>query len=699
MIDFGRKLIMGRILDPWIPVEASQAQDKVQVKVWGRTYEQNKTCLPSSITTQGQELLFAPIRLTGEANGEPIIWEDEGCYLLNPTEESACINGFAQSQCLIADSSLQIDLDGGARWDVKVMPRGLTVPQVFGLEPCPIKGWELNKLQLEIPLRKEVMKLYCSWRGVWGKDECIVSLKDHVRLETNGSIPEGGLASKFQATLWLGDENVGIQFCVESDELWQPADPNHTLEILDKGDHWVLCYHLLDSLPKSWKNPGSNSPVLSYSFGVIPTPVKPFNDAYLDLKVVHIDCFTKLKGDYWPFLTGPISEDSDELVIDRLCRAGVNMLILHEKWNKMQNNWNVPVTTAEEITKLVRLCHSRGIKVIPYFGYEITSAMPNFTEARDEAQIIYREAEAYHTGWYRVPYQRAARFCNASSWADKFVQGMMECVDRFHFDGVYLDTTSAPGACLNTKHGCGYTDEHGHVHATYTVFATRELFKKIYKEVHARGGIVNPHPAGATVPYITSFSDMLWDGEHLQTRIRDEGLTAFSLEYMRAEYLGTNYGIPVQFIVYELENVWNFDMALSLCMIHGIYPRPNSVWHPLDVMEKVWNITGTFGISKAKFQGYWENEAAVQLSDSNCKASYYVKDQVDGTKRVLLIAANPTPDASECCKITINPQAFGLNDVVSAFNAMEKKFTAVENDGVQLPLKPYDYAMYEIVLA
>ena len=130
------------VMAPWLPLEASQTEAGVEIRAWGRVYRQENAYFPTSIESQGRELLYAPARLVGEANGEPIIWEDAGCYLLNPTDASACINGYAQSQCLIVNSCLQMDFDGGARWDVRVMPRGKTVPQVFGL---PHQGVGVDK--------------------------------------------------------------------------------------------------------------------------------------------------------------------------------------------------------------------------------------------------------------------------------------------------------------------------------------------------------------------------------------------------------------------------------------------------------------------------------------------------------------------------------------------------------------------------
>ena len=680
----------------WHPVDASHVGRDVSVEVWGRTYAQQGTAMLSSILNQGRELLAAPIRLTGEANGEPIVWQDEGCYLLSADDESAVVNGYAQSQCLILNSSMRYEYDGSARWDVRILPRGLTVPQLFNVEPRPFIGWNLTQLALEIPLRKEGMTLYNTWRNQWDGRNGVTALRDGSGIMENGAIPEGGLAAPFLPSLWVGDENAGLALVTESDELWQPADPSRAVEIADGGDRWIIRLNLLDSLPRTWENPDIDVPALNYAFGLTATPVKPFRTDYLKWNAVHIDCFTKIAQDYWPFISGPVSAENPEPVIDRLCRAGVNLLILHEKWNTMQNNWNVPVQRAGEIHRLVRLCHRRGIRVIPYFGYEITSAMPEFGDVRDEVIWFSDDGRKNPSGWYRVPYQRANRVCYHSNWADRWLEGMLGCLDRFHFDGVYLDGTTTPCGCANPLHGCGYTDAEGRRHDTYPIFACRELMKRLCERVHARGGIVNPHPGGATIPFISGFCDMMWDGEHLQTRIRDEGLQTFSLEYFRAEYLGRNHGVPVQFIVYEFPGVWDFDMALSVCMIHGVYPRPNAITHPLDVMEQIWRITGAFGISDAAFHGYWEND--VSLSDSRCKASFYTKKQVDGTVRMLLIASNPTTEDCPDCSIAVHPADFGCRRIASAYDALAHAGLPLEDGCIRRAMPAYTYSIVELVM-
>ena len=645
------------------------------------------------MTTLGDELLYAPIRLVGQANDETVVWHDQGCYLLDPAKDRAVVNGYAESQCLIANSTLAWEYDGAARWDVKIMPRGNTVPQLFGLEPPQVSKWDLQNLRLEIPLRKEAVQLYVSWpKGN------VTALKTGEELSENGQIPEGGMAMPFKAALWLGTEKSGLQLVCESDEIWQPIDKNKAIVINDAGDHWVLTLHLLDVKPRTWDDT-MISPQINFTFGLQATPVKPADPAFPKLKAVHIDCFTKIVGDYWPYLNGPVSDENPETVIDRLSRAGVNLLILHEKWNKIQNYWETAVQTKEDITKLVQLCHSRGIRVIPYFGYEITSAMPLFAQVRDDVSVIGVERGDYMSSWYRVPYQRANMVCYHSDWKDKLVEGMLSCIEQFDFDGVYLDGTASPWGCMNAKHGCGYVGEDGKRHPTYPIFDVRDIMRKIYTGIHKRGGLVNPHLSGVALPFITGFSDMIWDGEHIQTDIWHKGMKNFSLEYFRAEYLGVNHGIPIQFLVYEVPGKWNFDMALSICLIHGVYPRPNNVYHPLDVMEELWKVLERYGIADAQFEGYWANAGAWTCDYEQIKLSFYRREQLDGSVKLLVFAANPTVDLCEKAEFAMIPAYFGKTSVRSVYDVRAKAYLDAPEGRWKVDMPNQTYQIYEIVLA
>jgi hypothetical protein len=613
---------------------ATEKSGEIVFDVWERSYIFDKSALPTKITALGRELLYSPMRLVGEANGIPIEWESDQSFLMcsDDSEKETAI-GCMQSDCIIVNTAFSCESDGGVTWDIKVMPRGLTVPMVFGVEPCSIKGWELTKLYLEIPLKKEFFSLY----GMWPKPAYINSRLG--KLESSGQIPEGGLTTNFTPVLWIGDEKTGIQIVSESDEFWVNGNKNEAIEIVDEIDHFILRLRLLDGLPKEWTKPSVDSPIINYRFGLMATPVKKWDDGFFDNNILHIDCFVKIKGSYLNFLTSP--DEEYPTVLDRIEKSGVNLIVLHEKWNKIQNYWKTDTETARDIKKIVELCHERGIRVIPYFGYEISSANSQFVDMCDEVMWHKDMQTTKYSGWYREPWQRAVKTCFKSRWSNIFADGVLEAVDRFGFDGVYLDTTGIPMGCINQRHGCGY-EENGIRYPTYPIFETRRLFKKIYKSISERGGVVNVHQSGPAIPFITSHSDFLWLGEDIQTTIREKGASYFSLDYFRAEYLGRNIGIPVQFIVYEFPGIWDFNMALSLALIHGVYPRPNSIGAPLRIMERIWRIILEFGIKDAKFKGYWENEDQVRVTDVDSKVSYYEKLDVDGKIKRLIYLSNPT---------------------------------------------------------
>ena len=247
-----------------------------------------------------------------------------------------------------------------------------------------------------------------------------------------------------------------------------------------------------------------------------------------------------------------------------------------------------------------------------------------------------------------------------------------------------MDTTGIPMGCVNQRHGCGY-EENGQRYPTYPLFETRRLFKRICKGISKRGGLVNVHQSGPAIPFITSYSDFLWLGENIQTTIREKGPSYFSLDYFRAEYLGRNIGIPVQFIVYEFPGIWDIKMALSLSLIHGVYPRPNSVAAPLAIMKRIWCIISEFGIKDAKFNGYWENGNQVRVTDIDSKVSYYEKLNEDGKIKRLIYLSNPTERYMHDVSVSFTNQVDLLRDLDNN----------VTIDEILTDLPPFSLRIYE----
>ena len=334
---------------------------------------------------------------------------------------------------------------------------------------------------------------------------------------------------------------------------------------------------------------------------------------------------------------------SDEMTPDPWALRNIAMLykneykILHEKWNKSQNWFELSEFTKRQIMTITDECHKRGIKVLTYFGYEISSMSPEWSELHD--RVAFKgSVNQMIGGWWRVPFQRDYVVCYKSDYADLFIDGITKIMDECHTDGVYLDGTHHARLCYSTEHGCGWYDHDGKLHGSYGWKAIRKLFKRLYDVVEPRGGEINVHAFGfvnfTAIPCI----HQNWYGENLQFALNKGSTADMNLDYFRAEYLGRNIGAPVEFIAYANPPLWTFEMALASSLLHGILPRPNDLGHPLELMSRVRKIFGSFPIDRSEWLPYWKND--VKTSHEKVRVSYYRFTDLSGDPQLLAFVVN-----------------------------------------------------------
>ena len=145
---------------PWIPVKADENKNGCSVSVWGREYKIENNLLFSSVNSLNDELLSAPIRVKASENGKEIVWQDIDVFLGETDDEKATVYATAQSDAFIINTSATVEFDGCAIVDIKLMPKGYTVPQLFGLEKKEPAKTNLDYLHIEIPIKKEFAELY-----------------------------------------------------------------------------------------------------------------------------------------------------------------------------------------------------------------------------------------------------------------------------------------------------------------------------------------------------------------------------------------------------------------------------------------------------------------------------------------------------------------------------------------------------------
>lgn len=627
---------------PWAPVKVREEENGCSVLVWDRIYTLKDSVLFTSVVSRSNEILSAPMRLVGLENGGKIEWTEQNVFIMEETAQKVTLCASQESAAFIVNTSLEIAYDGYCAIDIKIMPRGKTVAEVFGVSRPKPNEYSLDRLWLEIPVKKEFADLYhyypssptptcADGRSVLFSSVCM-----------SGRIP-GPLTMPFKPLLWIGTEEQGLVWCADSDRNWEPSHPDKALELLDGPDALTLRLHLIDDTVKAWNYTGKEGlpknyvyPPLSFQMGIQATPVKPFPKNPYKAHICHIDCFKKVEGEYDDYLSRPVVPDSDEIGYDRLKRLGVNTLLIHEKWNKIQNYWQLPEPTRNLVKNIVRECHQRNIKVIPYFGYEVSTLNPRYSEYASSRRL--NPNHVYAGGWYRKPGQRAYTVCFNSAYARDMAEGIKKLAKEYGFDGVYLDSTLQPDACINSDHGCGFHDYAGKLHPVYPMTVLREFTKGLYEFFEAQGGMVNTHLSNCCNIPALSFSHLNWDGEHSQTYINAEGLESVPLDYMRAQYSARNFGIPYELLAYTFDN-WSFEDSLAIGMIHGIFSRPNDIGEPLERMALIWKTVDAYDFEEAEWRPYWKNN--VFPAESKIKVSYYETGQ-ERSKKYLVFIANPT---------------------------------------------------------
>ena len=644
-----------KLMEPWIPVTARADESGVEVGVWGRTLRMANSALPTSIVTVGEEILAAPIRLTGVVGGKPLEWTSGGNLLLPSSEEQARFSGWQSGDDLIVNTNLRMEFDGMLRVDLVVLPQYKTAPK-------------LEQLWLEVPLKREWASLYHYFPGRWG------SAKNSDRL------PAEGLVLPFKPFIWLGREEGGLGWFTESDEVWRPEDSKRAIEIIPRDGEVVLRLRLLDS--------NERLPV-TFTFGFQATPVKPWPKDFHEWRVWHVPqlgvgSVLPVPKEWW--LCHRAFPDRKPLpTLDRAAKLGVKTAVFHEDWAPIQN---YPWTTPEdEFRGIVDACHERGMKVLVYHGYELSPLAPEWAELHDEV-LVKNSKDQITPGWYRHPEQRDFKVCYNSVWSDRLAEGIEKARERYGYDGLYLDGTIEPWGCCNEEHGCGYRALDGTLRPTYPIFGVRRFMQRLYGMCHPQGGLISAHQSTCCVTPTLAFSDCYWDGEQFAGgQLSGDMLETLPLDAFRAEFMGRNYGVPCEFLAYERPPEWTIDHALAVSMLHDVRVRPCG----LDALERIapiWDAMTQFNVAEAEWHPYWEKDPLANAESESVKVSLYHRPAVESeATRVLLVVSNLSASKSANSQVTLNLERLGMKSI-KAIDALSGESLKCVEDRVTVPLQP-----------
>ncbi len=377
------------------------------------------------------------------------------------------------------------------------------------------------------------------------------------------------------------------------------------------------------------------------------------------------------------------------LVLDRLRDQGVRTICFHEQWTDTQA---YPKTThGEKLRKLVDACHRRGIQLLLYHGYEMSTIAPEWDEYHEKC-LVHPRRGGYKRKYQPEIDQTAYVVCYRSVWQDFLAHHLDKLIAEYGIDGVYLDGTSEPWGCANRQHGCGYERADGTIGKTYPFFDTRSMMKRIYTIVKAHNseGQVNVHQSTCmTIPTL-SFATSYWDGEQLQS-VRREGAAedVLPIDAFRCEFMGHNWGVPAELLHYRSGPFERFE-CVSLALLHDVLVRPSAL-RDVDHSAKLWKAMDALGRDEAAWLPYWENGECVRADPPQVKVSLYNRPG----KGFLAVVANMGQNDCDA-EVTFNLQALDQPGELTARDVVTGRPIPTTGSRLQLSLGSLEHVMVRL---
>jgi len=586
--------VTDKVLAPWTPVTVGKkagAAGQVQsldVGVWGRSYHFEKSSFPAQVTTHGKQILSSPVRVIAQVGGKEIVFDDCAIALDAATSSVATVSASAKAGGLALTARHRIEYDGLIRTDWK-----LAAPA----------GVRLEALTVEIPFASADAKyLYCN-------DTLMYNAHDPTW--KTGSLAVGVSMSAFTPFVWIGDEEGGMEWVCESARNWLNAAPAKAIRVIKNATSATLRLTLVDH-PVDL----AAGETLDYTFGLQASPVKPMERDGWDDRIVTTTIINYGK-DYAGLLNKKVG---DTPVLDYYAQAGVRAIIICN-WSKTLA-YTRPVGHEEELRALVKECHARGIKVIPYFGYQISELAPEWPDFQQD--VVKLPAQSSPDRYPGEDPQIMHVVCLRSMWKDFLADTISRLIDEYDVDGAYIDTAIHPYPCMNVDHGCGYLDKEGILKPTVPLFGVREAMKRLYAVIKSRkpDGILDLHVWDSMNLPALAWGTSYWDGEQMFGITPDRWKEGLPLDRFRAEFMGRNWGVPSDFLYTILGLGYRHSLAITL--LHDVPIRPlGGSKADLDLISSLWKLREAYGVKEATFLPYWKNADVITVQPAECYATLY----------------------------------------------------------------------------
>jgi hypothetical protein len=592
--------------EPWTKIIVN----KSRVNICGREYIFGDNGLLLGISVGGMQLLHSPIEIKIVANAQRV---DTGTGYFRQElvkGNKAIFKSINDVASFNIETTAQIEYDGLVLFNFKVKP--VKEPVVIDL------------LQIEIPLKKELVTLF-THHFIKNENQYKINSENDFG---GGILPKNSWESPFTPLVWLGNENMGLQWFSESTTGWNIKNEEKTIAIRHKGNAVVLLVTVIDRDTKIDNE-------LNVRFGLIATPVKPLPSYEKYSEFNTAQAASAQQALKW------VKSDGNTTLLEKAVEKGLKMIVIHQMWTELQG---YPGTFRKEnsdaLKKFIKEAHKRGLKVILYIGREISQSSPEWSSFGEKMIMKPNKAGKNRDD----PPAKAFRPDANKYYSDFLVYKIKELIDTYDIDGVMLDGHGNIQPCENQMHGHGYVDSKGKIHPTYPIVETRDLLRRIYHLFHGgvkKNGIVLAHVGSPFVPSL-AFSDFRWAGEGVLRKFKagywrgkQKPQSMLTIDEFRASYMNFQYGVPTIYMTKTGEIPVPVDETASITLIHDVMPR--FAWTDLngkhrdadDRLWRVWKMRRDFLSSgNPVFFPYWSKQDSVRFSqDDELKISFFKKEK------------------------------------------------------------------------
>lgn len=563
---------------------------------YGRRYRWDRSYLPSTIDSLGSELV-RHMTLVAVINGkavelkpDTITFQEDHGYSVKATASGEPLPG------LKVTAETVIEYDG----------TGMTSVQLTPARALKLDGLYYNADIVASPAMQVISF----------KAGNIRRQKDRKDILT---LPYAG---QFLNVVGMADGNRSFWWFADNAKGWIWNSPKIT-EVTKSADVVRLRQHIIGK-PYTLTGP------LAFRLNFLATPIRDLGSEWRSKRIISSapsDKERALGGVFKLWWTGALAHDAFPY-------TGYP-----EQVKRRIDQQDLRAYPGRKATKEVILSGKRkfGAYWIPYFSAHALSRLdPELNRYLDDWQVLPPVEFKGAASPYRHSYGKPVLTHRAKSYSNYLLSRLDQVITEIGADGIYLDHGPPFDSC--SPGNGGWLDSNGILRPSLDILGLRDFLKRLhvlfYK--HGKPGYIFIHASNREIIPAFAFAYAYVDGEQYRNGRARNGqyLDTVSLDEFRTRFSPDQYGLlsvwlPVDWTYHPNQPGWQGSKAQeaayrrvqALALLNDVMDWPAGAHR--EERSRLIKLMDEFGIDKAEFNGYWNDDVPLRSDNQHIKISAY----------------------------------------------------------------------------